>query len=281
MGLYYTARMGEIRIILILDNQGWEKPTGDCHFAKQRRNADNTAYSGALRMRNFTPDQLSILDMCMAPGGYLAEALRVNSQANAVAFTLLPADRGHDVLLSETSNITMRFLDVTTLVADVGHFDLALCDGQRREATILALTQLIISVSHLKQSGTMVILLHKLEAPDTVLLLHAFDKFATVRLFKPAHNHATLSSFYMIATNVMSQSVAAKTAIGQWRNAWKIATFELDIENSAYDALVYKNSPDVGSVVEEFGPRLIEMGRRIWGGKSDPGHGQRNRKERP
>ncbi|KAL4942697.1 hypothetical protein BDV06DRAFT_158423 [Aspergillus oleicola] len=317
----HLQNVPEFQRLQALRKEGWEKSTGDHHFAKQRQAADNgdakTAVyfynmmqkiaremnqdCSALKLKSFSPHQLSILDMCMAPGGYLTTALRLNPQAKALAFTLPPADGGHDVLLPESSRVTTRFLDVTMLAADAGissneippdhpyadkflssqisedqRFDLTFCDGQvrrthprpehrkRREATRLILTQLIISLTHLKPGGTMVVLLHKLEAPDVVLLLHAFDKFATVRLFKPIKSHATRSSFYMIATDVMSHSGEAKAAIERWRNTWKIATFEFGIERSVYTALVHKDSPEVERVVEEFGARLIELGRKIW-----------------
>src|SRR2546423_6558730 len=59
-------------------------------------------------------------------------------------------------------------------------FDLVLCDGQvlrthvrapyreMREARRLAVTQLAIGLEHLRIGGTMVVLLHKVEATDTV-----------------------------------------------------------------------------------------------------------------
>jgi len=54
-----------------------------------------------------------------------------------------------------------------------------------REARRLAVTQLAIGLEHVKIGGTMVVLLHKVEATDTVSLLYRFSKFSSVKLFKP------------------------------------------------------------------------------------------------
>jgi hypothetical protein len=89
----------------------------------------------------------------MAPGGFLATALRLNPRACALGFSLPPSEGGHKVLLPEDPNIEVRFLDITMLAADMGVsdippenpeaksffprpfnpgqvFDLVLCDGQ-------------------------------------------------------------------------------------------------------------------------------------------------------
>ena len=63
----------------------------------------------------------------------------------------------------------------------------------------------------------MIVLLHKLEAPDTVSLLYTFSKFSSVKLFKHSKFHATRSSFYMIATNVQRQHQEIDIAIDTWK----------------------------------------------------------------
>jgi hypothetical protein len=121
-------------------------------------------------------------------------------------------------------------------------FDLVLCDGQvlrnherasyreglRRQYTRLLMSQLILGFQHLRPGGTMIVLLHKLEAWDTVQVLYEFNKFSSVRLFKSKKSHAIRSAFYMIASNVQSQSDDALKVIAKWQNAWTLATFVLD-----------------------------------------------------
>jgi hypothetical protein len=145
----------------------------------------------------------------------------------------------HKALLPRDPNVRLRFLDVTMLATDMGvsvipaeHvdagnflpqqfdpsqvFDLVLCDGrvlrtharasyrEKREARRLTIVQLALGLEHVRPGGTMVVLLHKLEAWDTVSLLYRFAKFSSVRFFKPKTGHAKRSSFYMVASDIKS-----------------------------------------------------------------------------
>ena len=126
-------------------------------------------------------DSPNILDMCMAPGGFLATALNINPGARALGFSLPVSEGGHKVLLPRDTNVMLKFLDITMLAADMGVIDipaehpeaknllsqqldpgelfgLVLCDGQvlrthvraayrdMREARRLAVTQLVIGL---------------------------------------------------------------------------------------------------------------------------------------
>ncbi|RYP61489.1 hypothetical protein DL769_007671 [Monosporascus sp. CRB-8-3] len=200
-------------------------------------------------------------------------------------------------------NVTLNFMDVTMLAADMGvpnipadHpdaanfvlsrqfdssdkqdalFDLVLCDGQvlrthpratyreTREARRLTNTQLALGLEHLWPGGTMVVLLHKLEAWDTLSLLYCFSRFATVRTFKPRIGHAKRSSFYMVATDVQSRGPEALAAIARWKAMWRVATFGSDEEYVA--ALRERNSGSrVEDVLEEFGTGFVRLGRVVW-----------------
>ncbi|KAL4798588.1 hypothetical protein BDV19DRAFT_386070 [Aspergillus venezuelensis] len=117
------------------------------------------------------------------------------------------------------------------------HFDFAICASQslrqyskprpsdERASMIHKLSQLNISLTHLKPGGRMIILLYELASPDSVLILNAMDKFANLRLFKSTEYKATWGKSYGVATNVRSDSKEAGAAIDQWRNAWRCATF--------------------------------------------------------
>ena len=81
-------------------------------------------------------------------------------------------------------------------------FDIVFCDGQilrnhkragyreTREARRWTVTHLALGLEHVKPGGTIIILLHKLEAVDTVELLCQFNRFSAITLLKPAKCHA-------------------------------------------------------------------------------------------
>jgi len=253
--------------------------------------------TGALAISKTAANSPTILDICMAPGGFLATTLDLNYGAHALGFSLPVSEGGHKVLLHRDPNVTLKFLDVTMLAADIGvtdfsleHpearnmlpqqfdpgqlFDLVLCDGQvlrthirvayreNRQARRLTVTQLAIGLERVKVGGTMVVLLHKFEAADTVSLLYTFNKFASIKLFKPTRHHAKRSSFYMVATNIQSQHCEAVLAVERWKRQWKVATFGTDVE---YKEELRVECLHAEEVLEEFGSELVRLGREVWG----------------
>jgi len=241
----------------------------------------------------------TILDMCMAPGGFLAKMLEKNPGARVLGLSLPVSEGGHKVLLPTAPDVTIEFLDITMLAADMGvtdipveHpdasnilpqrfdpcqlFDLIVCDGQvlrkhiraayreTREARRLSVTQLAIGLEHIRSGGTMIVLLHKVEAINTVSLLYTFSRFSSVKLFKPKH-HAKRSSFYMIATNIQSQHCEAVLAVEKWKRQWRIATFGTDSE---YKEELGTACLNLEKLLEEFGKELIQLGREVWNTQS-------------
>ena len=196
--------------------------------------------------------------------------------------TMLAADMGAtdaDYALRPDHPHAGDFLRHAELPAAVRAFDLALCDGQvlrthephraayrgAREPRRLTLTQLALGLEHLRPGGTMVVLLHRVEAWDTVVLLHTFTRFSSVRLFKPRAGHAKRSSFYMIATDVRSGCAEALGAVARWKEEWRVATFETD-EARWHQARreVGAEIPDVDAFLRGFGPELARMATAIW-----------------
>lgn len=243
----------------------------------------------------------SILDICMAPGGFLATALEHNPTSHALAFSLPVSNGGHKVRLPQRPNVEQRFLDVTMLAADMGMsdipqahpeaenfmprqfepnrlFDLVLCDGQvlrthvrapyreNQEARRLSSTQLALGLQHLRPGGTMVILMHRLEAWNSVNLLKTFHEFSSLRLFKPKAGHAKRSSFYMIATGVQSRHPEAVRSIERWKAIWRAATFGGDDER--WEVLSDREL-SVEQLLDQFGEELIRLGRGIWKVQAD------------
>ncbi|KAK4998899.1 hypothetical protein LTR66_001960 [Elasticomyces elasticus] len=295
--------------------QGWRNRDGDEFFRQQRQKADQSntdtaqffykimkknaqdlhQVTRAFDVLSFNLNQPNILDLCMAPGGFLETAMEYDSRSYAVAFSLPQTQGSHQVFMPACPRLTLKLLDITMLAADMDvtcipedypdvrnfpprelppgqMFDLVICDGQvlrtharaeyreNREARRLTVTQLALGLGHLKTGGTMIVLLHKLEAWDTVRLLNQFNEFSSVRLFRPTKAHSKRSSFYMVATQINRRCLQAMTAIEEWKQMWKIAT--LGTDQDLMEAL-RTSEADVEDVLKKFGPDLISMGRRV------------------
>ncbi|KAJ0166848.1 hypothetical protein CTA2_5605 [Colletotrichum tanaceti] len=313
---FLLERVPEFRELHELRRRGWDNPKGDAYFRQQRNQADKASARsaqffyqmmqrigqelhqavGAFAIPNDGLSQPMVLDMCMAPGGFLATALQLNPMARAVGFSLPVGSGGHKALMPNSRRVELRFLDITMLAADMGvtevpvdhpdhgrflpqqlrpddRFDLVICDGQvlrtharedyreKREARRLTVTQLYLGLKHMRPGGTMVVLLHKLENWDTVLLLRTFGEFATVKVYKPRTSHCKRSSFYMVAGNVQSQRPAAARAMGRWKSIWEAATFGTD---EAYRKTLQEGEPSVEEMLGDFGSELMRLGRDVW-----------------
>ena len=254
------------------------------------------AATNALAQTSAYGEDAKILDICMAPGGYTASALKYNPAARSYGVTLPPTEGGHDLLL-KSSKLNVLFLDVTMLAREFGveevptthpehlnflddrpylgqTFQLVFCDGQvlrthRRaehrenlEALRLSVSQLILALQRIYPGGTLVMLLHKLEAWDTTELLYQFSQFSSVQLFKPQKKHAIRSSFYLVAKNVQPDTTAAKHQVELWKKEWWQATFGGQNERGV--AKVMPDESYVRTVIDEYGKELIELGRPIW-----------------
>jgi 23S rRNA U2552 (ribose-2'-O)-methylase RlmE/FtsJ len=256
--------------------------------------------TGAFNVTRLDESPPHILDMCMAPGGFLFAALQRNPDAVATAYTLPfgGSTNGHWVFLPDHSNVKKMYLDITMLAADMGvegipqdhpesikflakHFetdriyDIAICDGhvqrkhdlaayrEHREARRLITTQLALSLEHLKPFGTMIVLINKVETeqPGILEIVHQFHKFSSVQLFKPTKGHADRSSFYMVATDIQTDHAEAAKAVEEWKRTWKIATFGSEDEFSDH---IRRSSVWANKILENFGPVLIEKSRAVW-----------------
>jgi 23S rRNA U2552 (ribose-2'-O)-methylase RlmE/FtsJ len=257
-------------------------------------------------------DTPKILDLCMAPGGFSAAALRLNPTAKLAGVTLPPKQGGHEVFLPmDGDDVKVEFLDITLLAAVMGvskeeippdhpdaanfrhdlpfadsKFDLVFCDGQvlrthkdhrasyreRNEATRLQTSQLVLAFQRIREGGTLVILLHRVDMWATAKLLYTMSTIADIRLFKPRIIWGKRGSFYLVAENVMPHDPQAEDAVQKWKEAWHRATFGLqtaqtvredeeDVSDTQEDI---PSSTVVDDLLTNFGPRLILMGRPIW-----------------
>ncbi|KAH8750149.1 hypothetical protein F5883DRAFT_633459 [Diaporthe sp. PMI_573] len=242
----------------------------------------------------------SMLALGFAPGGFVGQALKVNPNVHVVGITLPIKEKGVESLM-RSPRLDLVQADVTMLAVDLGfslddispghpdvkrflkrairprqQFDLVTCEGgvlrthqiasyrEHREAHRLKASQLAISLDRAKPGSSMIVLMHKAEAWNSLCLFYKFSKFSQVRLFKPEIEHQHRSSFYMIATNIQSQSEAAKDAVKQWKAEWKTATFGTDEE---YSSQCQDNALDVNKVLEEFGESWVDLCREVWAGQ--------------
>lgn len=250
---------------------------------------------GGLSPQSLRDTEFKSLDICMAPGGYTAAVLKYHPNAKAYGITLRVDQGGHPLHIEKGLLAGLQLLDVTMLAAEftdkilpTNHparadfltvrpfkfhsFDLVFCDGmvlrtqerptyrEANEVTRLACAQMILALQRIKEGGTIIMLLHKIDAWGAASILYTFSKFAAVQVFKPKSKHATRSSFYMIAKDVRPDE--AKTAVQEWKDAWWKATF--GGEDGTGEQQVEPPESFVTAVLEEYGERLMEMGRAVW-----------------
>lgn len=113
----------------------------------------------------------------------------------------------------------------------------------------------------------MVVLLRRPDAWDVVHLLHQFNSFADIRLFKPARKHAVRSTFYLVAKNVQPGSETAKAALEEWKQSWVRSTF--GGEKGTGEKGPETDVAEVQKVLDEFGPKLIELATHVWKTQAD------------
>lgn len=249
---------------------------------------------------NLPDHRPTVLSFAFAPGGFIGRVLQSNHNVQVTGITLSASDGGIPVLVKDKrletiyADIPLMTGDMGLLAADIppdhpdatnfirdkkirprAQFDLVTSEGgvlrphlaslgshrERREAHRLKASQLALALSRVKTGGSMIVLMHKAESWNTLCVLYTFSKFSKLRLFKPDQEHQYKSSFYMIATDIKSQSKEAQAAVEEWKREWKAATFGTDEQ---YQEEVRKNALDVNQVLEEFGDEWIELSKDVW-----------------
>ncbi|KAK9425811.1 hypothetical protein SUNI508_12871 [Seiridium unicorne] len=261
-----------------------------------------------------TDEHPKFLDLCMAPGGFSGTILD-NTRNSSVCGISLPFGKGgHPLCIRgwETrKEISVHWLDITMLAAEIGvtdiphdhpdfsefltlrpfenqEFGLVFCDGnvlrvhvradyrEKRERIRLLTSQLVLAFQRIKEGGTLVCRLHKIEGIETVTMLRLFSKFSSVSVFKPLRIHGARSSFYMIAKDLHPRHPEAVKAVDDWKRQWKEATLNTEVIEAQPlfdndDPIRIETAKDI---VKEFGPQLIELATPIWRIQSD---GMRNK----
>jgi 23S rRNA U2552 (ribose-2'-O)-methylase RlmE/FtsJ len=244
------------------------------------------------------PSDPIALDLCMAPGGFLAYFLQRCPRGSADSITLPSKDGGHTVLVrcNKKNRLHVVFADITMFANELGiqtipddhpeaeklrtpwpypdkTYDLLLCDGQalstqnvpeyrrQSEQSRLLNSQLGIALHRVRPGGTIVVLLHKSFKWRTFVLLHSFSKFSDVQLFKPLKFHAQKSSFYLVAKNVQPKSGEAANAVESFRQSWMRNTFQDGADSGDSKPTDMR---EVGLLLEEFGSKFMNLAEPTW-----------------
>ncbi|EEQ28917.1 hypothetical protein McanMca71_001022 [Microsporum canis] len=318
---YLQERSPAFNALRAVQKAVWQSPAADEHFLKQRERADSatpTLKKYFFRTMRAIGDQLQaakhiipppgetkgfkVLDICMAPGGYSATALRYNKHSSIYGLSLPEEEGGHEMLLQnwqKDPRFDVRLMDITMLSTEFGspdllpadnplasqfsscrpfdglEADLVFCDGQvlrtheravgsKFEASRLTSAQLILALQRIKKGGTMVMLLHRVNNPRNVKLLHAFSQFAEIDLFKPTPSHAARNSFYLVAKNVDPTSLGARQMLENSKSCWKTKTLQA-FNDEPYEAEQNTSGDEMRSILQSsFGQRLISLAEPIW-----------------
>ncbi|PVH91739.1 hypothetical protein DM02DRAFT_620351 [Periconia macrospinosa] len=302
-----------------LQVKGWSTPGGDAHFQERQSRAVSLDKKAKWRMFNMmraiarqmdketgaytlAGDKPKVLDLCMAPGGFVAYFLERFPEGCADAVTLPVKEGGHQVLLpfgSRNNNVHVTFADVTMFAAELGvqsipeehpdkqkllarwpysqhSYDLVICDGQALRTQNLAEyrktceqsrlfnSQLVLALKKVRPRGTIIALLHKSHKWRTFSLLHMFSKFSDIQLFKPEGFHAEKSSFYLVAKNVRPQSQDAIDAIEKFAWSWSRGTFSDATGPSEDNDNDVSDEGEMKLLLEEFGYKFISHAKPVW-----------------
>ena len=221
--------------------------SGDSYFQKQRRTADNPDMRTSRAFFNLMQrignemhettgvmslvDTGNILDLCMAPGGYSASALKFSPWASVSGATLPEEHGGHKLLVRDGfrgASVRVWQGDLTSLVGDMGiddgeiperhadfgdfqkdevwsgeRFDLVFCDGQvlRSHSHNMAESRQLCEARRLTCSQLLIALRHVRAGGSMVVLLHKIDRWDTILTIRTFDRIASITLFKPLAAH--------------------------------------------------------------------------------
>jgi 23S rRNA U2552 (ribose-2'-O)-methylase RlmE/FtsJ len=247
-------------------------------------------------------DEPKVLDLCMAPGGFVAYFLERFPDGRADAITLPVKEGGHQVVLpfgSRNDHVHVTFADVTIFATELGvqgipeehpdkqkllalwpysqqSYDLVICDGQALRTQNLAEyrktceqsrlfnSQLVLALKKVRPGGTIIALLYKSHKWRTFSLLQMFSKFSDIQLFKPKRFYAKKSSFYLVAKNVRPESQDAIDAVGKFARSWARGTLLDATGPSEENDNGDSSDGEMKLLLEDFGDKFIYLAKPVW-----------------
>ena len=271
------------------------------------------AVTRVFTVNGLTSGELRGLNLCMAPGGYTRALLEHNPQMEISGITLPQEKTGHPVVaeVADHRNVDIRYFDINLLATSMGirasdvpaghpdaekfedapfanlEFDVVIADGavlrthergehrldKALEALRLRLSQLVLGFEQIKNGGTFMMLLHRIDSWENFVLLRTLEKFSEVKVHKPREAHVASSSFYLVAKNVRRNGLVAEGVLEKWKaDCWQ-ANFggeggKGELPKGPGIVLVEKE-------FKEYGARFIELGVPIWMTQTDVSHDRR------
>ncbi|KID97618.1 FtsJ-like methyltransferase family protein, partial [Metarhizium majus ARSEF 297] len=132
----------------------------------------------------------------------------------------------------------------------------------------ILMAQLVIAMNHLRENGTIIVLMRKADDVHTFLLLDLIWKFSEVSLYKHRLWYPTTSSFYLVAKKVQTRSEKAAVAIETWRQKWKNTLGEAGAADGSEES-VDEEVQIVSELLEDRGKLLIELAAPVWEAQAD------------
>ncbi|OSD00108.1 hypothetical protein PYCCODRAFT_1371726 [Trametes coccinea BRFM310] len=182
---------------------------------------------------------------------------------------------------------------ITLPTAFLSHFDLVIIDGHplrtyrpanpsnpdpsattKPYGFALLLTQLISALCSVRPGGTIVAKMFHIECYPAAHLIYLLDIISdSLMVHKPSRIHATRASFYVVAKGVAREPERARL-MEQYLDGLKALWHDLECGGSARAACSAKSHyEDLDFIVKSedildmdgYLPRLIELGRPVWG----------------
>ncbi|KAK4199014.1 hypothetical protein QBC40DRAFT_255564 [Triangularia verruculosa] len=319
---YLRERVPEFRRLDRLRQQGWDNPEGDKFFKTQRSNADKIGdietsqfHYGlmqriAAELHNVTSGCFTtttkpgaILDVCAAPGGFLAAAIARNDHDLQVRACTLPFSQGgYKILLPYEGNnaIKISYLDITMLAEDMGvdlkdipashpdqdkfmprqfannekhYYDIAICDGHVLRTQERSSYREKRESVRLQTSSFVLALEHLLPGGTLIVLLHKIEMWRiacllqTMSRFSEVQVHKPKSGHAKRSSFYMvAKDVRSDSKEAEEAvQAWKDLwrVATFGSDEEAYQA-VKDSGPPAEQLLAEFGPELVELGRSVW-----------------
>lgn len=240
-----------------------------------------------------------VLDICMAPGGYSASALRYSPHARVSGLTLPVAQGGHGLLIPYgpmDARVSVRFADITMLATEIGvtaidipedHpdranfsfermwagklYDLVFCDGQvlRTHAMHIATYREQCEAGRLMCSQLLFAMQRIKPGGTLIMLLHKVELWKTMKLLNTFDQIAQIELFKPAAGHRTRSSFYLVAKNVQPREV--VALAAVDEWKQAWKTATFsgfagteEGNEEISRLFENFGDRLIELGNPIW-----------------
>ncbi|KAB5579895.1 hypothetical protein GE09DRAFT_950055 [Coniochaeta sp. 2T2.1] len=309
--------------------QGWRDPAADEYYAEQRAltAANNlrakmeyfeqrceaaeeldratqcmTIADESVRKEETVPRIQAILDLCFAPGGFAATAMKANPEAYMCGITIFG---GTDIMVYHrnytNANVSLDFHDVNTLVGAMGfkqeemdpdsldtenfifdqkflripEFDLVFCGGATKhdQDHEKPNSDSVMDCLQLTLSQLLIAMNRISEGGTMIVLLYRPETWITCQLIYMISKFAKIKLFKPRGVNRMyktfylvAKEVKPKSSAAQEAiNKWKKVWQRLmfDMPNSRGIEDIFISGKAVDNIIAEFGKQLLKLGAPV------------------